>query len=215
MANDTHNNPSSANHDDDVTGGFTGDGAGSNSSANSTNPSDQSTRDDRDSLNDLLRDMDDADGAEDDATANTNVDAVDGDDVDADADTDDLDNLDAPNQQDELLNLAGANLSHTLTDEAGTRLDLSDIHGGTLKPTDLSEEMKASFLEYSMSVIVARALPDVRDGLKPVHRRILYAMNEAHIVPSRPHKKSAWTVGEVMGKYHPHGDSSILSLIHI
>ena len=60
-----------------------------------------------------------------------------------------------------------------------------------------------------MSVIVARALPDVRDGLKPVHRRILYAMNEAHIVPTRPHKKSAWTVGEVMGKYHPHGDSSI------
>ena len=200
MANDTHNNPSSANHDDDVTGGFTGDSAGSNSSANNTNPGDQSARDNRDSLNDLLRDMDDADGAADDSTANTNVDTV---------DADDLDNLDASNQQDELLNLAGANLSHTLTDEAGTRLDLSDIHGGTLKPTDLSEEMKASFLEYSMSVIVARALPDVRDGLKPVHRRILYAMNEAHIVPSRPHKKSAWTVGEVMGKYHPHGDLSI------
>ena len=106
-------------------------------------------------------------------------------------------------------NLAGANLSHTITDEAGTRLDLKDIHGGALKPIDMSDEMKASFLEYSMSVIVARALPDVRDGLKPVHRRILYAMNEAHIVPSRPHKKSAWTVGEVMGKYHPHGDAAI------
>ncbi|MCR4870014.1 MAG: DNA gyrase subunit A [Atopobiaceae bacterium] len=73
----------------------------------------------------------------------------------------------------------------------------------------MSQEMKASFLEYSMSVIVARALPDVRVGLKPVHRRILYAMNEAGITPNRPHKKSAWTVGEVMGKYHPHGDAAI------
>lgn len=121
-------------------------------------------------------------------------------------DEDDFDASQTPSSEP---NLAGANLDHTISDEAGTRLDLSDIHGGTLKPTDLSNEMKASFLEYSMSVIVARALPDVRDGLKPVHRRILYAMNEAHIVPSRPHKKSAWTVGEVMGKYHPHGDSSI------
>ena len=107
------------------------------------------------------------------------------------------------------LGLAGAGLSHTISDEAGTRLDLTDIHGGTLKPIEMSQEMKTSFLEYSMSVIVARALPDVRDGLKPVHRRILYAMNEAHIVPTRPHKKSAWTVGEVMGKYHPHGDAAI------
>ncbi|MEE1045195.1 MAG: DNA gyrase subunit A [Olegusella sp.] len=107
------------------------------------------------------------------------------------------------------MNLAGAGLDHTISDEAGTRLSLTDIHGGTLKPTDMATEMKQSFLEYSMSVIVARALPDVRDGLKPVQRRILYAMNEAHIVPSRPHKKSAWTVGEVMGKYHPHGDASI------
>ena len=107
------------------------------------------------------------------------------------------------------LGLAGAGLSHTISDEAGTRLDLTDIHGGTLKPIEMAQEMKTSFLEYSMSVIVARALPDVRDGLKPVHRRILYAMNEAHIVPTRPHKKSAWTVGEVMGKYHPHGDAAI------
>ena len=130
------------------------------------------------------------------------------DDLDDDEDGDDFDeeygDEDAP-----AMNLAGAGLSHTISDEAGTRLDLTDIHGGALKPTDLSTEMKTSFLEYSMSVIVARALPDVRDGLKPVHRRILYAMNEAHIVPSRPHKKSAWTVGEVMGKYHPHGDSAI------
>ena len=69
--------------------------------------------------------------------------------------------------------------------------------------------MKQSFIEYSMSVITARALPDVRDGLKPVHRRILYAMNESGIYPNRPHKKSAWTVGEVIGKYHPHGDSAV------
>ncbi|MCI7774881.1 MAG: DNA gyrase subunit A [Enorma sp.] len=69
--------------------------------------------------------------------------------------------------------------------------------------------MRQSFIEYSMSVITARALPDVRDGLKPVHRRILYAMNESGIYPNRPHKKSAWTVGEVIGKYHPHGDFAV------
>ncbi|MBK5211074.1 MAG: DNA gyrase subunit A [Coriobacteriia bacterium] len=69
--------------------------------------------------------------------------------------------------------------------------------------------MRNSFLEYSMSVIVARALPDVRDGLKPVHRRILYAMNESGLTPTRPFKKSAWTVGEVIGKYHPHGDTAV------
>ena len=105
--------------------------------------------------------------------------------------------------------LTGKHLSRTLADEAGTRLSLTDIHGGALKPIDMGQEMKTSFLEYSMSVIVARALPDVRDGLKPVHRRILYAMAEAGITPNRPHKKSAWTVGEVMGKYHPHGDAAI------
>ncbi|MCL2491344.1 MAG: DNA gyrase subunit A [Coriobacteriia bacterium] len=69
--------------------------------------------------------------------------------------------------------------------------------------------MRSSFLEYAMSVIVARALPDVRDGLKPVHRRILYAMNESGLMPTKPHKKSAWTVGEVIGKYHPHGDAAV------
>ena len=105
--------------------------------------------------------------------------------------------------------LTGKHLSRTLADEAGTRLSLTDIHGGALKPIDMGQELKTSFLEYSMSVIVARALPDVRDGLKPVHRRILYAMAEAGITPNRPHKKSAWTVGEVMGKYHPHGDAAI------
>lgn len=107
------------------------------------------------------------------------------------------------------LGMAGSSLDHTISDEAGTRITLKDIHGGAIKPTDMGTEMKQSFIEYSMSVIVARALPDVRDGLKPVHRRILYAMSEAGITPNRPHKKSAWTVGEVMGKYHPHGDGAI------
>ena len=84
-----------------------------------------------------------------------------------------------------------------------------DINGGQLQISEFGREMKQSFIEYSMSVITARALPDVRDGLKPVHRRILYAMNESGIYPNRPHKKSAWTVGEVIGKYHPHGDSAV------
>ena len=75
--------------------------------------------------------------------------------------------------------------------------------------TNIEEEMKESYIEYAMSVIVSRALPDVRDGLKPVHRRILYAMNELNLEPSKPYKKSARIVGDTMGKYHPHGDSSI------
>lgn len=83
----------------------------------------------------------------------------------------------------------------------------------TIEPSvvsiDIEEELRRSFLEYSMSVIVARALPDVRDGLKPVHRRILYAMNESGLTPTRAYKKSAWTVGEVIGKYHPHGDVAV------
>lgn len=74
---------------------------------------------------------------------------------------------------------------------------------------NLASEMKTSFIDYAMSVIVARALPDVRDGLKPVHRRILYGMNELGVTPDKPHKKSARIVGDVMGKYHPHGDSAI------
>lgn len=74
---------------------------------------------------------------------------------------------------------------------------------------NLTSEMKTSFIDYAMSVIVARALPDVRDGLKPVHRRILYGMNELGVMPDKPHKKSARITGDVMGKYHPHGDSSI------
>ena len=78
-----------------------------------------------------------------------------------------------------------------------------------IKPAKLGEQMRTSFLDYAMSVIVARALPDVRDGLKPVHRRILYGMNELGVTPDKQHKKSARIVGDVMGKYHPHGDSAI------
>lgn len=84
----------------------------------------------------------------------------------------------------------------------------SDI-AASVMPIDIEDELRKSFLEYSMSVIVARALPDVRDGLKPVHRRILYAMNESGLLPNRAYKKSAWTVGEVLGKYHPHGDTAV------
>lgn len=84
-----------------------------------------------------------------------------------------------------------------------------DLTGSTILPAELSKEMRTSFLEYSMSVIVSRALPDVRDGLKPVHRRILYAMNESGITPKSPHAKSARTVGDVIGKYHPHGDRAV------
>src|SRR5947209_13401590 len=76
-------------------------------------------------------------------------------------------------------------------------------------PRLIDDEIKESFITYSMSVIVSRALPDVRDGLKPVHRRILYAMNELGLVPGRAYKKSATVVGDVLGKYHPHGDSSV------
>ncbi|MFT8872784.1 MAG: DNA gyrase subunit A [Sporolactobacillus sp.] len=78
-----------------------------------------------------------------------------------------------------------------------------------IQPVDINKQMRDSFLDYAMSVIVSRALPDVRDGLKPVHRRILYAMNELGMTPDKPHKKSARIVGEVIGKYHPHGDSAV------
>ncbi|MGT2799238.1 DNA gyrase subunit A [Streptococcus marmotae] len=83
------------------------------------------------------------------------------------------------------------------------------MHDKNLVDVNLTSEMKTSFIDYAMSVIVARALPDVRDGLKPVHRRILYGMNELGITPDKPHKKSARITGDVMGKYHPHGDSAI------
>lgn len=87
-------------------------------------------------------------------------------------------------------------------------MEETGIHG-RIVPVEIDKQMKSAYIDYSMSVIVARALPDVRDGMKPVHRRILYAMNEAGITASGPFKKSARIVGEVLGKYHPHGDSSI------
>ena len=80
---------------------------------------------------------------------------------------------------------------------------------GTLLPLDVEDELKKSFISYAMAVIVTRALPDVRDGLKPVHRRILYSMGELGVTPDKPHRKSARIVGDVLGKYHPHGDSSV------
>ncbi len=81
--------------------------------------------------------------------------------------------------------------------------------GGNIEPRALEEEMRSAYLDYAMSVIVGRALPDVRDGLKPVHRRVLFAMNEAGLQPNRPRSKSSRIVGDTMGKYHPHGDSAI------
>ncbi|HTT29297.1 MAG TPA: DNA gyrase subunit A [Solirubrobacteraceae bacterium] len=86
---------------------------------------------------------------------------------------------------------------------------IDTIGGGNIEPRGLEDEMRSAYLDYAMSVIVGRALPDVRDGLKPVHRRILYAMNEIGLRPPRKHVKCATIVGEVMGKYHPHGDSPI------
>src|ERR1700685_3232765 len=83
------------------------------------------------------------------------------------------------------------------------------ISGGNVEPRALEEEMRTAYLDYAMSVIVGRALPDVRDGLKPVHRRVLYSMNESGLQPGRPRQKSSRIVGDVMGKYHPHGDSAI------
>ena len=88
-----------------------------------------------------------------------------------------------------------------------------DFGEGKIVPVNLASEMKNSYIDYAMSVIVARALPDVRDGLKPVHRRILYAMQEAGMGSGKPYKKSARIVGEVLGKYHPHGDSSVYDAI--
>src|ERR687896_2233645 len=84
-----------------------------------------------------------------------------------------------------------------------------DTFSGNIKPHSIEQEIKDSFLSYAMSVIVSRALPDVRDGLKPVHRRVLYAMHDVGLQPNRPYRKSATVVGEVIGKYHPHGDSAV------
>src|ERR671919_247766 len=88
-------------------------------------------------------------------------------------------------------------------------MSIEQLTGGNIEPRGLEEEMRSSYLDYAMSVIVGRALPDVRDGLKPVHRRVLFAMNEMGIGPTRGYAKCARIVGEVMGNYHPHGDSAI------
>src|SRR5437773_6933388 len=82
------------------------------------------------------------------------------------------------------------------------------LDGGRIEQRELAEEMRSSYLDYAMSVIVGRALPDVRDGLKPVHRRVLFAMNESGLQPGRPYSKCARVVGDVLGKYHPHGDTA-------
>src|SRR5574343_1945057 len=84
-----------------------------------------------------------------------------------------------------------------------------EIRADSILPVDIVSEMKESYIAYAMTVITSRALPDVRDGLKPVHRRILFGMDELGVYPDKPYKKSARIVGDVMGKYHPHGDSSI------
>jgi DNA gyrase subunit A len=81
--------------------------------------------------------------------------------------------------------------------------------GEKIIPINIENEMRTAYIDYSMSVIVSRALPDVRDGLKPVHRRVLYGMQDLGVGSTRPHKKSARIVGEVLGKYHPHGDGSV------
>ena len=109
---------------------------------------------------------------------------------------------DLPEQNDE----RAEHSMEPISPQANEQLVLDD---NRVAHTDIQKEMRQSYLDYAISVIVERALPDVRDGMKPVHRRILYAMNESGIYPNRPHKKSAWTVGEVIGKYHPHGDFAV------
>src|ERR1700757_3776774 len=86
---------------------------------------------------------------------------------------------------------------------------IDTLSGGNIEPRGLEEEMRSAYLDYAMSVIVGRALPDVRDGVKPVHRRVLYAMSEMGVGPTASRAKSSRIVGEVMGKYHPHGDAAI------
>src|SRR5213596_1554967 len=88
-------------------------------------------------------------------------------------------------------------------------IETGPLGAGRIESRELDQEVRTSFLDYAMSVIVSRALPDVRDGLKPVHRRVLYAMHESGLQPNRPTRKCARVVGEVMGNYHPHGDAAI------
>ena len=96
-----------------------------------------------------------------------------------------------------------------MPDDPNQQLPLDPSRGGNIQPINIEEEMRRSYLDYSMSVIIGRALPDVRDGLKPVHRRILYAMHDMGLLHNRKHVKCAKVVGEVLGKYHPHGDTAV------
>jgi len=126
---------------------------------------------------------------------------------------DEIEDLDEENYEDdeeEIIEEAEEDLNDLLDDHFDDD-DSSDIHyhHGNIKDVNLTGEMKTSFLDYAMSVIASRALPDVRDGLKPVHRRILYAMGELNLYNDRAYKKSARIVGDVIGKYHPHGDSAV------
>src|SRR6201989_1210524 len=90
-----------------------------------------------------------------------------------------------------------------------SEVETGALNPGRIEPRELGQELRSSCLDYAMSVIVARALPDVREGLKPVHRRVLYGMHDMGLQPNRAYRKCAFIVGEVMGKYHPHGDSAI------
>src|ERR1700716_270659 len=92
-------------------------------------------------------------------------------------------------------------------------MSIDQIPGENVEPRGLEEEMRSSYLDYAMSVIVGRALPDARDGLKPVHRRVLFAVNELNNDWNRPYKKTARHAGDVIGKYHPHGDQSVYDTI--
>ncbi|RPH71801.1 MAG: DNA gyrase subunit A, partial [Hyphomicrobiales bacterium] len=96
-----------------------------------------------------------------------------------------------------------------MADDDDKKGGLNPANPSEISPVSIEEEMRKSYLDYAMSVIVSRALPDVRDGLKPVHRRILYSMHENGYDWNKPYRKSARIVGDVMGKYHPHGDQSI------
>src|SRR5438045_5439602 len=94
-----------------------------------------------------------------------------------------------------------------------SEIETGPLGAGRIESRELDQEVRTSFLDYAMSVIVSRALPDVRDGLKPVHRRVLYAMHESGLQPNRPTRKCARVVGEVMGNYHPHGDQAIYGAV--
>ena len=100
-------------------------------------------------------------------------------------------------------------MSEEINNEEGTTETTEESSVGSIQPIAIQEEMEQSFLDYAMSVIVSRALPDARDGLKPVHRRILWGMYDLGARPDRPTIKCARVVGEVMGKYHPHGDAAV------